>query len=223
MPFLKMELWIVWDCLPGLSDEEDWCENLFGSCRHWPLWKQRATAYRPREPHHRAAPHLDGELAWEEDQPRRDWENEKDLQTQRAAPEATELVEDQKWRPRHLEGPDVRTQALESIPLSQNRHPQSEEDHQVLAQLHHVPIVSETLSRNDRKSVSISEDKLLIVRNGHWAVSSGWANTDGGDGCFSGSWNGSWFLSHQLVGMKILQPQHTHWGVWVRRVRQAIW
>lgn len=94
------------------------------------------------------------------------------MQTERAAPEATQLMEDQKWRPRHLEGPDVCTQALENIPLSQECHSQSEEDHQVLAQLPHVQIVSEAVFRNDREPGPISENKLLITRNDKEAVSS---------------------------------------------------
>lgn len=87
-------------------------------------------------------------------------------------------MEDQKWRPRHLEGLDVCPQALENTPLSQNGHPQSEEDHQVPAQLHYVQVVSEAVFRNDREPGPVRENKLFVTRNGHCAVSSGWANSD---------------------------------------------
>lgn len=88
-------------------------------------------------------------------------------------------MEDQKWRPRHLKGLDVRPQALENTPLSQNGHPQPEEDHQVPAQLHHVQAVSEAVFRNDREPGPVGEDKLFVTRHGRCAVSSGWANSDG--------------------------------------------
>lgn len=89
------------------------------------------------------------------------------MQTGRAASEAAQLVAGQKRRPRHFEGPDVCTQALETIPLPQNCHPQSEEDHQVPAQLQDVQAVSEAVFGNDTEPGPVTtENKLFITRNG---------------------------------------------------------
>lgn len=76
-------------------------------------------------------------------------------------------MENKKWRPRQLEGPNARTKALEDVPLSQNCHSESEEDHPVPSQLHNVQIVSEVIFRNDREPGPISKNKLLITGNGH--------------------------------------------------------
>lgn len=81
-------------------------------------------------------------------------------------------MENEKRRPGHSEGPNARAEAPENIPLSQNCHSESEEDHQVPSQLHDVQIVSEAIFRNDREPGPISKSKLLITKNGHQAVSS---------------------------------------------------
>lgn len=163
----------------------------FSSRRYWPMWKQCAAAHRPRKPHLWAASRLDGKLTREENWCRRHWKNKEDMQIQPATPEASQLVENKKWWPRHPERPDARAQAFENIPLSQNCHSQFEENHQVPSQLHNVQIISEAIFRNDRESGPNSKNKLLITRNGHWAVSSQWSRSDGWIDCFSGIWGGT--------------------------------
>lgn len=71
-------------------------------------------------------------------------------------------MEDKKWRPGHPQGPAARPKALEEAPLPQDCHSESEEDHPVPSQLHHVQVISEAIFRNDRKPGPVVKDKLLI-------------------------------------------------------------
>ena len=140
-------------------------EPLFGCfalCRYRPLWKQCAEAYRAHEPHLWAASNLNAKLAREESPDRRHRGNSEDVQIEWADPEAAQ--------PGHPQGPDARPEASQDVPLPQNRHTESEENHQVPAQLHHVQTLSEAVFRNDREPGPISKDKLLITGSGPWAV-----------------------------------------------------
>lgn len=158
---------------------------VFALCRYRPVWKQRAAAHGTHKPHLRAASQLDGKLARKESLKRRHWENNEGMQTEWADPEAAQPVENKKWWPRHAEGPNACTKALEDLPLSQNCHSEPEENHQVPSQLYYVQTVSEAVFRNDRKSGSVSKNKLLITGNGHWAVSSRRTRCSAWVNCFS--------------------------------------
>lgn len=87
-------------------------------------------------------------------------------------------MEDKKWRPGHAQGPAARPKALEDVPLPQDCHSESQEDHPVPSQLHHVQVISEAVFRNDRKPGPVIKDKLLITGSGHGAVSSPWTRSD---------------------------------------------
>ena len=166
------------------------CLWAFALCRYRTLWKERAEAHWAHEPHLRAASKADGKLAGEESDDRRHWENNEDVQIKWSNPEASQPLENKKWWPRHPQGPDACPKALEDIPLPQNCHSESEEDHQVPSQFHHVQIISEAIFRNDREPGPIIKDKLLITGNGHWAVSSPGTRSNKWVNCFSGAWGG---------------------------------
>lgn len=169
----------------------EWMSHVFASFRYQPLWKHRAEAHWTHEPHLWAAFKVDGKLAGEESDDRRHWENSKDMPVKWATPEAAQPLEDKKWRPGHTQGPAARPKALEDVPLPQDCHAESEEDHPVPSQLHHVQVISEAIFRNDRKSGPFIKDKLLITRDGHGAVSSPWTRSNEWVDCFSAAWGGN--------------------------------
>lgn len=72
-------------------------------------------------------------------------------------------MENKKQGPRHHQGPDVRAEAFENIPLSQDDDPKPPESSQVPSQPHHVQIISEGFLRHARKSGAFGESEGCVV------------------------------------------------------------
>lgn len=72
-------------------------------------------------------------------------------------------MENQKQRPGHYQGPDIRAEALENLSFPQDDHPRPQESDQVSPQPHNVQIIPEALHRNAGRPDAFGESEAWVV------------------------------------------------------------